>query len=289
MNKFLPIVVVLLVVDSFHFVFARLLLPFLPPMASSFYYMAIAMLLIALYAGVRRQINWHVFRDNAQFFILIGFLIAIATSISFTAVSYIDPGTASMVARMGTVFALGFSIFWLKERLVRGQQIGAVVAVIGVFVISFQLGDTTGVLWLGTLLVLIANFSYALHAAIVKKNGQEIDFTNFLLFRMVTSVLFLFVFAVGRGEMVWPAGQQVWWILLVTAVVNVIISRSLYYMSLRHFNLSFLTILLTLTPVLTILWSILLFGERPSLQGFLGGTAVIVGVFLVNKSKNNLN
>lgn len=258
-------------------------------MASSFYYMAIAMLLIALYAGVRRQINWHVFRDNAQFFILIGFLIAIATSISFTAVSYIDPGTASMVARMGTVFALGFSIFWLKERLVRGQQIGAVVAVIGVFVISFQLGDTTGVLWLGTLLVLIANFSYALHAAIVKKNGQEIDFTNFLLFRMVTSVLFLFVFAVGRGEMVWPAGQQVWWILLVTAVVNVIISRSLYYMSLRHFNLSFLTILLTLTPVLTILWSILLFGERPSLQGFLGGTAVIVGVFLVNKSKNNLN
>ncbi len=247
--------------------------------------MAIAMLLIALYAGVRRQINWRVFRDNAKFFLVIGFLIAIATSISFAAVSYIDPGTASMVARMGTVFALGFSIFWLKERFVRGQQIGAVVAVIGVFVISFQLGDTTGVLWLGTLLVLISNFSYALHAAIVKKNGQDIDFTNFLLFRMVTSVLFLFVFAVGRGEMVWPTGQQVWWILLLTAVVNVVISRSLYYMSLRHYNLSFLTILLTITPVLTILWSILLFGEQPSLQGLLGGMAVIVGVFLVNKSK----
>lgn len=286
-NKFLPIVVVLLVVDSFHFVFARLLLPYLPPVTSSFYYMAIAFLLIAVYAGIRGQIDWQILRDNAIFFLVIGFLIAIATSISYAAVSYVDPGTASMVARMGTVFALIFSIFWLKERLVRGEKIGAIVAVIGVFIVSFQLGDATGVLWLGTLLVLISNFSYALHAAIVKKYGQGIDFLNFLLFRMLTAVLFLFMFAFGRGEMVWPADTQVWWILLVTAVVNVIISRSLYYIALRRYNLSFLTILLTLTPVLTIIWSVLLFGEQPSLQGFIGGAAVIAGVFLVNKSGTN--
>jgi drug/metabolite transporter (DMT)-like permease len=286
----MPVVMfVLLLVDSLHFVFARLLLPYLPPTTSSFYYMAIAAVEIAVFAAVRRQIDWRVFRDHAKFFLIIGFLIAFATVMSFTAVTYIDPGTASMIARINTLFGLGFGILWLKEKLLRREKIGAVIAVVGVFVISFQPGDAGGQVWLGTLMVLGASFSYALHAAIVKRQGGEIDFTNFFLFRMVTSVFFLLMFAVGRGEMVWPSGWQVWAILVVTATVNVVISRLLYYAALRRFDLSVLTILLTLSPVVTILWSLLLFGALPSLQGLLGGTAVIAGVILVTMSKRKNN
>jgi drug/metabolite transporter (DMT)-like permease len=281
------IVAVLLIVDSLHFVFARLLLPYLPPLSSSFYYMTIALLQIALFAALRRQIDWLVFRQNAKFFLIIGFLIAAATSMSYTAVVYVDPGTASMIARMGTIFALGFGIFWLKERLVRGQKIGAVLAVIGVFIISFQPGGESSLLWLGSLLVLASTFSYQLHAAIVKRQGGEIDFTNFLLFRMAASCLFLFFFAVGFGELTWPSGWEVWLILLVTATVNVTISRSLYYLVLRRFKLSIFTIILTLSPVITIFWSIILFDERPTSQSLLGGVAVILGVIIVTASQRN--
>jgi drug/metabolite transporter (DMT)-like permease len=235
---------------------------------------------------VRHRIDWRVFWDNARFFLIIGFLIAFATSASFAAVIYIDPGTASMITRINTLFALGFGIFWLKEKLVRGEKMGAVIAVVGVFIIGFQPGGVNDQLWLGVMLVLGSSFTYALHAAIVKKQGGDIDFTNFFLFRMVASVFFLLIFAVARGEMVWPTGWQVWLLLIVTATVNVTISRGLYYVALRRLNLSILTILLTLSPVITILWSLLLFGVMPSLQGMLGGTAVIVGVLLVTMSKH---
>lgn len=285
LNNVPVILIVLLLVDSLHFVFARLLLPYLPPTTSSFFYMTIATLEIAVFAAVRRQINWRIFRDNAKFFLIIGILIATATSTSFASVAYIDPGTASLIARTNTIFALGFGIFWLKERLVGGEQIGAIVAVIGVFIISFQPSDTSGFLWLGPLLVLVSNFAYALHAAIVKRQGEEMDFTNFFLFRMAASILFLLIFSVLRGEMVWPTGQRVWWILLLAGTINVTISRSLYYLVLRRFKLSNFTILLTLSPVVTILWSLGLFGERPSLQGLMGGTAVILGVILVTLSQ----
>ncbi|MCA9920850.1 MAG: DMT family transporter [Anaerolineales bacterium] len=286
LNNVPAVLIVLLLVDSLHFVFARLLLPYLPPTTSSFYYMTVATIQIALFAAVRRQINWQIFRENARFFIIIGFLIAAATSMSFAAVAYIDPGTASLVARMNTVFALGFGIFWLKERLTTGEKVGALVAIIGVFVISFQPGGADGLLWLGTVLVLASNFAYALHAAIVKRYGEELDFTNFFLFRMMTSIFFLLVFAVMRGEMVWPRGE-VWWILLLAGTVNVTISRALYYIALRRFQLSILTILLTLSPVVTILWSLVLFKVWPSVQGLLGGTAVIIGVILVTLSRRN--
>ncbi len=286
LNNVPAIVIVLLLVDSLHFVFARLLLPYLPPTVSSFYYMTVATIEIAVFAAVRGKIKWQIFRENARFFLIIGFLVATATAMSFAAVAYVDPGTASLIARMNTIFALGFSIFWLKERLRRGEQIGAVVAVIGVFIISFQPGTPGGLLRLGTVLVLSANFVYALHAAIVKRYGEEIEFTNFFLFRMTTSILFLLIFATVRGEMVWPRGPQVWWILLLAGTLNVTVSRTLYYLALRHFKLSVHTILLTLSPVVTILWSLALFGTRPSLQGLLGGLIVIVGVILVTTSRN---
>ncbi|MCZ7668812.1 MAG: DMT family transporter [Chloroflexi bacterium] len=273
-NKFLgngtAVMVVLLLVDSLHYVFGRLLLSYLPATTSSFYYMTLATLEIALFAAVRRQIKWRVFRDNVKFFLIIGFLIAFATSTSFTAVTYIDPGTASTIARINTLFALGFGIVWLKEKLVRGEKIGAGIAIMGVFIISFQRGELGDQVWLGALLVLGSSFTYALHSAIVKRQGGELDFTNFFLFRMMTSILFLFIFAVGRGEMVWPTGWQIWLILLLTATVNVTIGRGLYYVALRRYDLSKLTILLTLSPVVTILWSLLLFGALPSWQGLVG-------------------
>ena len=61
------VLLVLLLVDSLHFVFARLLLPYLPPTASSFYYMAIATLVIAVYTAARRRIQWQLFRQHAPF------------------------------------------------------------------------------------------------------------------------------------------------------------------------------------------------------------------------------
>ena len=64
---------------------------------------------------------------------MIGFLIAVATSTSFAAVVFIDPGTASLLARMGTIFSLAFGLFWLKESLTGGEQLGAALAVIGFF------------------------------------------------------------------------------------------------------------------------------------------------------------
>jgi drug/metabolite transporter (DMT)-like permease len=282
---FPALVAALLIADSLHFVFGRSLAPYLPPVASSFYYMSLALTQIALFAALRREIDFSVLRDNWRFFTLIGFLIAVATSASYAAVFYIDPGTAALLAQTGILFSLAFGILWLKEKLVGGEKIGSALAVVGVVIISFQPGFGSSGIWLGTLLVLTSTFTYALHAAVVKREGGGIDFINFFLFRMLASCFFLFLFTVARGELVWPSGREVWLILLLAATVNVTISRALYYIVLRRIDLTILTILLTLSPVITIIWSVLLFQERPSLQGLIGGTAVILGVIIVTFSK----
>jgi hypothetical protein len=53
-------------------------------------------------------------------------------------------------------------------------------------------------------------------------------------------------------------------------------------------DMSFLTIILTLTPVVTCLWSIIVFGGRPPATEIGGGIATLAGVLLVTVSRAGL-
>jgi drug/metabolite transporter (DMT)-like permease len=267
----------LLLVDSLHFVFARSLLPHLPPETSALLVLGVGTVETAVFLGLRRQINLSVFRHHLWFFLTIGFLVAASTVINYTAIAFVDPGTASLLGKTSVLFSLGLGIFWLGDRLQRIQIAGIVLAMAGVFLISFQPGDY---LRLGSLLVLLSTFLYALHTAVVKRYGDDIEFANFFLFRVAATTAFLLLFAVGRSQLVWP-GATGWLLVILAGTVDVVISRVLYYLSLRRMNMTIHATILTLSPVITILWSLALFGERPGWQGIVGGAAVIAGVLLV--------
>ncbi len=276
------VIAILLLVDSLHFVFARLLLPYLPGGTSAFYVLAIATLQVFIFLGLRRRIRFSIFRSNLRFFLAIGLLVATSTTFNYVAVGYIDPGTASLLAQSASIFALGFSIFWLREKLTGLEIIGALIALIGVFVISFQPGDY---LRLGSLLVLASAFMYALHAAIVKRHGGQMDFSNFFLFRVASVTGFLLLFTSIRGQLIWPSWEA-WRFLILAGTIDVVFSRVLYYLALRRLQMSFHTIILTLSPVITIIWSLILFSEKPTAQSFVGGAAVILGVVIVTWGKS---
>ena len=275
---------ILLLFDSFHFVFARLLRVYLPPVQAALLVLGFATLETAVFLTWRRRVQLKILRQHLWFFAAIGLLVAGATSLSFASVRYVDAGTASMLAQTATLFALAFSLFWLREKLYRLELLGAGVALLGIFVISFQPGD---VLRLGSLLVLASSFLYALHTAVVKRYGQEIDFGNFFLFRVGSTTFFLLLFLMGQGSWQQPSGIA-WLLLLLVATVDVVCSRVLYYLALRRLQMSHHAILLTVSPVIAVLWSLLLFGEAPTWQGFIGGTAVLLGVALVTWQQRRL-
>jgi drug/metabolite transporter (DMT)-like permease len=272
---------ILLVVDSLHFVFARLFLHHLPPMASTFYVLAVATVEVGVFAAVRRKLDWRPAVANFPFFAAIGFFIASSTLLNYIAVEYIDPGTASMLGKTGVIISLVLGVFWLRERLTRLQAAGAVFAVIGAVIISFHPGD---VMQIGSLMILTSSFLYSLHTALVKRYGQEMDFIKFFFHRLLFTAAFLFLFAVVGRELVWP-DIQTWLVLLVAGTVDVVISRALYYQTLRMFTMSVHTIILTLSPVVSIIISLFLFGTFPGPQELAGGALILLGVFAVTRGK----
>ncbi|MBN1262677.1 MAG: DMT family transporter [Anaerolineae bacterium] len=274
------ILVVLVGIDSLHFVFARLLLPHIPPTSSAFYVLAIGTLEVVALALIRRRLDFKVLRDNWIFFLGIGVLVSVSMRINYQAVEFVDPGAATLLSKASIIFGLGLSLFWLKERLAPVQGVGALVAIAGVLIITFQPGDYFR---LGSLLILASAFMYALHAALVKRYGEQLDLLTFFAFRMLCTMVLLLVFALAGGRLVWPAGPT-WLLILLAGTLDIAISRLLYYLVLRRFTMSLHTIILMLSPAVAVGWSWLLFGSIPTWQEAIGGLAVLAGVAIVTRA-----
>ena len=86
---------------------------------------------------------------------------------------------------------------------------------------------------------------------------------------------------IGSGNAGVPPTTRDLLVLLLTGTLDVVISRTIYYWALRQMRLGIHTIVLTAAPVLTVLWSVLFFGESPTRQGLIGGTVVMLGIIIV--------
>jgi len=241
------------------------------------YVLAIATLEVGVIGLIRGRLHLKTLRKHLWLFLSIGALVGASTNINYEAVAFIDPGTGALLTKTSVLFGLGFGLFWLRERLTSAQILGALIAVAGTFIIAFQPGDY---LRLGSLLIVSSSLMYALHMALAKRYSSQIDLLNFFFFRLLCTTAFLFVFAASRHALIWPKAAA-WGFVVLVGTVDVVISRTLYYVALRRVKMSILSIVLTVSPAVTVLWALALFGTVPTLQQLLGGAAVIAGVLTV--------
>lgn len=272
------ILLVFLLVDSLHFVWARLLFPHLAPAVSAMFVLLISAIEMGIYGLVTRKLRLQIFRDHWILFLLIGSLVGFGTYLGYSSVEFIDPGTASFLNQISTVFSLLFGLLWLREKFSPVQYIGAALALLGLFIFTWQAGDY---LRIGTLMILISSFCYSLHAAVTKKYMVNIEFINFFFFRLASTAAALFALAAVTRTLTWPSGQA-WILLLLVGTIDTTISRSMYYVVLRRINITLMAIILTLSPVLTVLWSLFLFNSVPGRQQITGGIILLAGVFVVS-------
>ena len=155
------------------------------------------------------------------------------------------------------------------------------MTLVGVFIISFQPGDY---LRFGSVLAVVAALMYATHAALVKRSGDGMDFLDFFFWRLLFTTAMLFVFSTVRGALAWPSAAA-WPLLILAGTVDVVLSRTLYYIALRRLTMSLHTIILTLTPILSMVWSLLLFDVVPTVAQLVGGAGIIVGVLIVTVNR----
>jgi O-acetylserine/cysteine efflux transporter len=272
------LLVALLLIDSLHFVFARLMLPHANPFLSALFVMGIGTVEVGIFGIATGRLRLTTFTRHWGFFVAIGFCIGVSTAISYSAVALIDPGTASILSKTSIIFGLAFGIFWLGDRLSRPQILGAAIAIIGLIIVTFQPGNY---LRTGSLLIVFSTLIYSSHTALTKRYGGGMDMLNFFFYRLLLTSVVLFAIAAIQGQLALPATPTAWGLLVLAGTVDVVISRTLYYTALRRLDMSIFTIMLTAGPVAAILWSFLLFDVCPNPRQLVGGVIVLAGVIVV--------
>ena len=275
------LLVSLLLIDSLHFVFARLMLPHANPFLSALFVMAIGTLEVGIFGIVTGRLGISLFTRHWRFFLAIGFCIGVSTAISYSAVALIDPGTAAILGKTSIIYGLAFGIFWLGDRFSPVQVAGAVVAIIGLVIVTFQPGDYLRV---GSLLIVGSTLLYSVHTALTKRYAGGMDMLNFFFYRLLLTSLFLLLIAGMQGQLSLPATPTAWGLLVLAGTVDVVISRALYYTALRRLDMSIFSIVLTVGPVAATLWSFLLFDLFPNPRQLIGGAVVLAGVLLVTSA-----
>jgi drug/metabolite transporter (DMT)-like permease len=204
----------------------------------------------------------------------LGFLNGTANLLLFTAINLGDPTLAAFFSRSETIYSVLLGAWLLGERMVRHQWLGVVIAIAGAGLITFRAGR---VVWLMLAILLISNFFLSLSTVVAKRN--VILVRPLVLSTARTLMMSMMAGLVARvaGQLAWPSSTTWLWII-GGAFFGPFLSYVLFYKGLLYLDLAKGSVIRAMQPLFVAVYSFILFGALMTLQQFVGGLLMIVGV-----------
>ena len=206
--------------------------------------------------------------------VLLGLSSSAANYFFFAAVNLGNPTVVAFCSRATTIFALLMGVVLLRERLTRFQWAGALVAVVGAGLMTYQGGR---LIWTILSLSLTASFFHALTSYIAKRSVIHISPVVLNVARTLGLMICLSVASLLAGELVWPGRRALLW-MLGGAFFGPFLSYLLFYRGMVTLGISQGAIIRASQPLFVALYSFILFGELLHLRQFAGGLIILWGV-----------
>lgn len=258
-------------------IFSPLFVALLVVVIADFYLAAIALW--------RKELFKNLFKKDIKWVVLIGFLAALGSILSFVGLSVGKANEAGFFFQFETFFAAILAFFFLKEKLSFRQVAGLIVMFLGAYIFSsaFQASFR-----LGNLLFLGAAFVWGLNDVIIRKTSKQ--FSSFFLSfgRNFFSALFLLPLAykyIPQNIEKINSVQLIYFFLYGAVVAGIILSL---YHAFRYIKTAEATSFQLLSPIITLTVAFLVFQETLSKLGLLGGGLILVGLYLITQFKKSV-
>ena len=210
--------------------------------------------------------------------------------LTFSALARIPASMNAVLVSNNVVFIVLLAALTLKERVKPLSIIGIILAICGVVLVTFNkgfsIGDGAGGIdLLGCAFSLLAALSAALYSVIGKRVLESNDplivaalamFSGAVLLTILTAVTVGFSDVLLEG---WPT------ILLMVflGLTMISIAYPLWFVCLKKFPASQISIYIYLTPVFAVILSLIILHERFSWLFWVGGTLILGGIIIANK------
>lgn len=254
-----------------------------PGAVSSFYRMAIAMVVLALPFMRDVRQNGIPNRHETLIALLAGLFFAFDLFFWSTGVLLSGATNPTLMSNIAPIWVGLGAMFFFKERLTRQFWFGLLVAIVGAAVI---LGvDALHDVGLGTLFGILSSVFYGGYFLVVQRSRQKLStLTSFWLSAVFTTLILLVMARVLGQPLTGYSKLTYLYLLALGLIIQVGGQMGLAY-SLGYLPASIVSPTLLLQPALTGLLAMPLLGEMLSWIQVLGGLAVLGGVYIVHRSR----
>jgi drug/metabolite transporter (DMT)-like permease len=205
---------------------------------------------------------------------------------------FISASVASLIIATIPVFVVILAALFLKERITHPIAVGVIISLLGVIVISTMgtKGASLEIQYLsGAAAILLASIVGAIYTIAGKKMLQRYSPLSLTVYAFLLGSIGLIPFIrTSLFEELSNLSFQGATAVLFLGIGPTVIAYLLWFVALQITNASKLSVYLYFIPVLSTIISFFMFQEQITLMFFMGGTLVLLGLYIVNTKRRRL-
>ena len=238
----------------------------------------IALVLLALYGLIQRHRFQFDLKQHGLIVFLSGILMALHWVLYFYALRWGSVAIGMLSLFTYPVFTsllepLFFNIKWQWRHLMMSLLI-----IIGIYFLAPSL-DIKNVSTQGLLMGLFSAFTYSLRNILLKKKIDTFKGSMLMFYQMViTFVLLIPAFIIYGKEDVTPQLPYIGALAILTTI-----GHTLFINSFRYFNISTVSILSSIQPLLGIALGVIFLSEIPNERSIIGGVLILLTVIIESR------
>ncbi len=207
----------------------------------------------------------------------------------YSGMDRVDASSAALLVQTEVPFGVIIAYFLLKEKTEIKNIIGMVIAFCGLYIL-LGAPNLHGK-FVGVLLLLSGSFTWSLGMVLAKPISKKIGGLTLVawisLFSGPMLLLSSFIFDNNTSNYFIEANLEGWLIVFYLSVIMQPIAYGAWYYVLGRNPVQKVMPVMLLLPVTGLLTAILLLGEEPTQQVFLGGAVIMIGVSMILFTKSN--
>ena len=209
-------------------------------------------------------------------------------SVTYTGLNLIDASAAVLLVQTEVPFGVLFAYFMLKEKPTIRSLIGIGIAFVGVYILTGS-PNLEGK-FLGIFLTILGSAIWALGQVLVKPLSKEISPLTLVAWLAIFSgPILIFLSAILDGNTInyiKSANINSWAIAFYLGFFMQPVTYGCFYYVLKNNPLYKVLPIVTMgIPLTGLLAAILLLGEKPTTELYLGGFIILIGVILILYTK----
>ena len=214
-------------------------------------------------------------------------------SITYSGLNLIDASAAVLLVQTEVPFGVIFAFFLLREKPTIRSLVGITIAFIGVYILTGS--PNLDGKFIGISLTVLGSAIWALGQVLVKPLSKEINPLALVAWlALFSGPLLITISSILDGDTIYylkNANKTSWLIAFYLGFIMQPITYGCFYYVLKNNPLYKVLPIVTMgIPLTGLLAAIFLLGEKPTLELFIGGIIILIGVIIIifnlGKKKN---